>query len=323
MAEMTPEQAGWFADTFGKLVTNIERAVVGKTHVVRLALTCLLSEGHLLLEDFPGTGKTSLAKSLANTVQGTSSRIQFTPDLLPSDVTGVSIYESRKGTFEFHPGPIFATIVLADEINRASPKTQSALLEVMDEGRVTVDGVPHPVGSPFMVVATQNPIEQAGTYRLPEAQLDRFLMKTNLGYPDHESTNMVLADSANRDRSAAVAPLITAAAVGDMSQLADLVHVDASILAYVSHLAEESRRARHVRLGLSVRGCLAWVRTAKTWAAADGRHYVVPDDIKELAIPVLCHRLLLDAEAEFGGVAVNDVIAGILAEIRPPAERAA
>jgi MoxR-like ATPase len=174
-----------------------------------------------------------------------------------------------------------------------------------------------------MVVATQNPIEQAGTYRLPEAQLDRFLMKTNLGYPDHDATMRVLGDSANRDRSAAVAPLITATAVGEMSKAADQVHVDASILAYVSRLAEESRRARHVRLGLSVRGCLAWVRTAKTWAAADGRHYVVPDDIKELAVPVLGHRLLLDAEAEFGGVAVEDVIAGLLAEIKPPAERAA
>ena len=303
-------------------MTNIEQAIVGKPHVVRLSLTCLLSEGHLLLEDFPGTGKTSLAKSIANTVQGTSSRIQFTPDLLPSDVTGVTIYESQRGTFEFHPGPVFATIVLADEINRASPKTQSALLEVMEEGRVTVDGIPHPVGEPFMVVATQNPIEQAGTYRLPEAQLDRFLMKTNLGYPDHESTMTVLAEAANRDRSASVGPLITANGVVEMSELADQVHVDKSLLGYVSRLAQESRRAPHVRLGVSVRGCLAWVRTAKTWAAAEGRHYVIPDDIKELAIPVLGHRLLLDAEAEFGGVAIEDVIAGILAEVTPPAERA-
>ena len=323
MQDMTPEQARWFAETIGKLVANIEQAVVGKEHVVRLSLTCMLSEGHLLLEDVPGTGKTSLAKSLANTVQGTSSRIQFTPDLLPSDVTGVSVYESRRGTFEFHPGPVFATIVLADEINRASPKTQSALLEVMEEGHVTVDGVPHSVGAPFMVVATQNPIEQAGTYRLPEAQLDRFLIRTSLGYPDHESTMTVLAEAANRDRSAAVTPLITAQAVMDMAKVADLVHVDRSILAYVSRLAEESRRAPNVRLGLSVRGCLAWVRTAKTWAAAEGRHYVLPDDIKDLAVPVLGHRLLLNSEAEFGGITVDDVIGGILAGVQPPVIRAA
>ena len=323
MPDMTPEQAGWFADTFARLVANMEQAIVGKPHAIRLALTCLLSEGHLLLEDFPGTGKTSLAKSLANTVQGTSSRIQFTPDLLPSDVTGVTVFEQRSGTFEFHPGPVFATVVLADEINRASPKTQSALLEVMEEGHVTVDGVEHPAGRPFMVVATQNPIEQSGTYRLPEAQLDRFLMKASLGYPDHESTVRLLADAANRDRTAAVTPLITAEAAVDMAAMADMVHVDESVLAYVSRLAEHSRRARHVRLGLSVRGCLSYIRVAKTWAAADGRHYVVPDDIKELAIPVLSHRLLLDAEAEFNGIGIDTVIAQLLSDVDPPIDRVA
>jgi MoxR-like ATPase len=320
---MTAEQTDWFARAFGQLVSNVERAVLGKRHVIRLAFTCLLSEGHLLLEDYPGTGKTSLAKAIANSVQGTHSRIQFTPDLLPSDVTGVTIYNQRSGSFDFHQGPIFANIVVADEINRASPKTQSALLEVMEEGRVTVDGTPHPVAQPFMVIATQNPIEQVGTYRLPEAQLDRFLMKTSLGYPDHASTVALLADAAVRDRSAGVGNVITASAAGQMAQLADQVYVDQAILSYVSHLATESRQFQHVRLGLSVRACLAYVRAAKTWAAADGRPFVVPDDIKELAIPVMSHRLLLDAEAESSGVTVEDIISQLLSQVRPPASRAA
>ena len=320
---VTTEQAQWFEQAFTQMVQNVEKAVLGKDHVIRLALTCMLSEGHLLLEDFPGTGKTQLARALAGTVKGTNTRIQFTPDLLPSDVTGVTIYDPSTQKFDFHPGPIFANIVLADEINRASPKTQSALLEVMEEAHITVDGVRHEAGDPFMVIATQNPIEQAGTYRLPEAQLDRFLMKTSLGYPDHEATVAVLAGAKVRDRAGALSAVVTSSVITDMAALADEVHVDPAILAYVATIAEASRRHVSVKLGMSVRGCLAFVRCAKTWAASQGRTHVIPDDIKMLSHPVLCHRLLLTAEAQFANTTVDQVITQLLGEVAPPAERAA
>ncbi|MBI9115950.1 AAA family ATPase [Sanguibacter suaedae] len=320
---MTAEQSAWFAQTFSALVDNVGQAVLGKTHVVRLAFTAMLAEGHILLEDAPGTGKTMLARAIAATIDGTHNRIQFTPDLLPSDVTGVTIYDQKSGRFEFHKGPIFASVVLADEINRASPKTQSALLEVMEESRVTVDGVTHSAGRPFMVIATQNPIEQAGTYRLPEAQLDRFLMKTSLGYPDHASTVQILAGSAARDRTSRLAPLIRSAAVTEMSELAATVYVDGSINDYISRLAEATRTDSETRLGVSVRGCLALVRCAKVWAAAQGRPYVVPDDVKDLAVAVLSHRLVLDVEAEFAGVTPEGIIERILSTTPPPSERAA
>jgi MoxR-like ATPase len=315
------DQATWFAETFDQLVDNVDVAIKGKAHTIRLALACMLTGGHLLLEDVPGTGKTVLAKSIARTVDGTSSRIQFTPDLLPSDVTGVTIYNQQDLRFDFHPGPVFANVVLADEINRASPKTQSALLEVMEEGRVTVDGVPHEAGRPFMVIATMNPVEQAGTYALPEAQLDRFLMKTSIGYPDHRVTVQLLADSANLTRDTAVEPMITADAVRQMIELAATVHADTSVLEYVSRIAEATRRSPEVALGASVRGCLSYVRAARTWAAAQGRTHVIPDDIKALAQPVLGHRVLLTPDALFNGVTTEQVLGQILSEIAPPTER--
>ena len=318
---MTPEQATQFAEVFDRMVRGVEQVLLGKQHVIRLAFTALLSEGHLLLEDVPGTGKTSLARAIAQSVRGTSNRVQFTPDLLPSDITGVSIYDQRNGAFEFHRGPIFANIVLSDEINRASPKTQAALLEVMEEGQVTADGVTHPVSAPFMVIATQNPIEQAGTYRLPEAQLDRFIMKSSIGYPDHASTIRILEGADKRAHDVVVPPVLSAATVVELAALARTVHVDATINDYVSRLIDATRNATEVRLGASVRGALALIRTAKTLAAANGRHYVIPDDVKALAEPVLAHRLLLDPEAEFDGVTPSSVIAQILIETPPPGDR--
>jgi MoxR-like ATPase len=320
---MTPEQASAFQETFGRLVANVEQVLLGKTFVVRLGFVALFSEGHLLLEDFPGTGKTSLARAIGQSVSGTSNRIQFTPDLLPGDITGVSVYDQRSSDFDFHSGPVFANIVLADEINRASPKTQAALLEVMEEGQVTVDGETHPVEAPFMVIATQNPIEQAGTYRLPEAQLDRFLLKASIGYPDHASTLRILEGAGVKAHETEVPPIVTADAVLEMAQLARTVHVDPSVNDYVSRLVESTRAATEVRLGVSVRGALALVRAAKTLAAASGRHYVVPDDVKSLAEPVLSHRLVLDPEAEFDGVTPSSVIAQLLLETAPPSDRQA
>jgi MoxR-like ATPase len=234
-------------------------------------------------------------------------------------VTGVTIFDQKSSSFEFHQGPIFASIVLADEINRASPKTQAALLEVMEENNVTVDGVSHPVGRPFMVIATQNPIEQAGTYRLPEAQLDRFLIKTSLGYPDRASSVEILAGA--KDRTAALRPLITTERVGAMCDLASTVHVDHAVLDYVARLLEATREDGRTAVGASVRGGLALVRCAKVWAAASGREYVVPDDVKDLAQPVLAHRLVLDAEAEFAGVTAARVLDRVLDEVSPPALR--
>jgi MoxR-like ATPase len=316
---ITDEQSTWFATTFSDLCDNVELAVLGKRHAVETAFTAMVSEGHLLLEDVPGTGKTSLARAMAQSVNGTNTRVQFTPDLLPGDVTGITVFDQKKGAFEFHAGPIFANIVLADEINRASPKTQSALLEVMEEGQVTVDGVSRPTGSPFMVVATQNPVEQSGTYPLPEAQLDRFMMRTSLGYPDHASTLRIL--EAGRPPRVTVAAVVELETIAAMTALTREVHTSPLVLDYIARLVDATRNAAQVRLGVSMRGAMALARTSRTWALAHGRSYVTPDDVKTLADSVLAHRLILDPEAEFDGVTATAVIGQVLLDTLPPSHK--
>ena len=315
---MTPENATWFADAFSTIVNNVGQALLDKDDVIKLALTTMLSEGHLLLEDAPGTGKTALARALAASVQGTHSRIQFTPDLLPSDITGVTIYDQKTGSWDFHAGPIFSSIVLADEINRASPKTQSALLEVMEESQVTVDGVRHTTERPFMVIATQNPIEQAGTYRLPEAQLDRFLMKTSVGYPDEEAMADVLEGSANPDRSKSLSAVIASSAVASMADLAAENHMERSVVKYIAALAAATRASESTSVGVSTRGALAMARVVRVWAAAQGRPYVLPDDVRMLAQVVWAHRLVMDPDAEFAGATPSAVISEALEVVPVP-----
>lgn len=315
-----PLQETWFASNFERMVGAIETAIVGKRHIIELACTTLFTHGHLLLEDVPGTGKTALARAMSRTLGGSSSRIQFTPDLLPGDITGINVFDQKAGEFEFHRGPIFANIVLADEINRASPKTQSALLEVMEEHHVTIDGIEWAIPRPFMVIATQNPVEQAGTYRLPEAQLDRFLMKTSIGYPDSAATRHIIEGRAAS--TASIQPVLSPAEVQTMIDMARQVTIAPALIDYITRLIEATRDAAQTQLGASVRGALALSGAARTWALAHGRSYVIPDDIKELAIPVLSHRLILDAEAEFDGVTADSVIGQILLDTTPPEQGA-
>ena len=313
----TKEEVAWYAQQFARLLQNVEYVIKGKREKVAQALICLLAEGHLLLEDVPGTGKTSLAKALATSVGGTWSRVQFTPDMLPSDVTGVMIFNQQTQQFEFHDGPVFANVVLGDEINRASPKTQSALLEVMEEHQVTIDGDSHAVPRPFVVIATQNPVEQAGTYPLPEAQLDRFLMRTTLGYPNlADEIEVLRGDVANVQ----LAEAVSVDQINEMVNIAKRVHVEDSIYDYVVRLADATRNHDKVRLGVSPRGSVGLVRAARASAAAQSREFVTADDIKLIAESVMSHRLLLKPQAELDGIKPEELINEILdsPDVRPP-----
>ncbi|HET8583072.1 MAG TPA: MoxR family ATPase [Jatrophihabitans sp.] len=302
-----------------RIAANIERVIEGKHQAVTLGLAVLLAEGHLLIEDVPGVGKTKFAKALARSIDCSVRRVQFTPDLLPSDVTGVSVYNAEERDFEFKPGPVFANIVVGDEINRASPKTQAALLECMEERQVTVDGVTYGLEAPFMVLATQNPIDMEGTYPLPEAQRDRFTARVSMGYPDRNAEIAMLGEHAALDPLDTLQPVSDATEVRALIGAVRAVYVSDAIKAYAVDLAEATRRFPEVRLGASPRATLQLLRAGKAWAAIAGREYVIPDDLQFLLNPVLGHRILLTAEAHVAGRTTADVLGRVVHATAIPA----
>ena len=310
-----------FASLFDAITGNIARIVQGKKDAIDLAVSCLLAEGHLLIEDVPGVGKTSLAKAMALSVHCTWKRVQFTPDLLPADLVGVSIFQRSTESFVFQRGPLFANIVLADEINRASPKTQSALLEAMEERQVSADGASHVLPEPFMVIATQNPVEQEGTYRLPESQLDRFLMRLSLGYPDRDAELAIIQTHGTNTAIADLQAVVTTDEVMALIDAVRTVHLALTLQGYMVDLAEASRRHPALLLGLSPRATLQLSRATRARAASQGREYATPDDVKAVAEPVLSHRVMLRPDAMSRGVTGISVIREIVSSVPVPAGR--
>ncbi len=301
-----------------RVIANLERVIVGKRHVLELIVIGLLCEGHILIEDVPGVGKTVLARSLARTLGCTFRRIQFTPDMLPSDVTGTSIYNQESRRFEFRPGPIFGQIVLADEINRATPKTQAALLEAMEERQVTVDGITHSLSRPFLVLATQNPVEYEGTFPLPEAQLDRFLLRLRLGYPSPADEIRILEEQQLAHPIERLEPVVESEEVLDAIHQVRHVYVAPAVKHYIVELTGKTRRSEDVYLGASPRGSLALFRTGQARAALRGRDYVLPDDIKALAVPVLAHRIILAPAARLRELSADRIIKEIVYSVPVP-----
>ena len=301
-----------------RIIDNAAQVIVGKTSVIELAMATLIAQGHMLVEDVPGVGKTMLAKSLATSIGCGFKRIQFTPDLLPSDVTGISIYNQQLGEFQFREGPIISQVVLADEINRATPKTQSALLEAMEEQQVTVDGVTHHLQPPFLVIATQNPIEYEGTFPLPEAQLDRFLMRISLGYPDFEEELKIIEGQEQTHPIDSLEAVATSQDIIGLQEAAKSVYVDRLVRQYIVSLIEATRNHREVSLGASPRASLGLFRTARALALVQDRDYVVPDDIKLLAPAVIAHRIMLSPSARMRGVQSTDVVEDLLSSVPVP-----